>query len=59
MSGVTPKHVDPSKGTANHSPCFFADEAALPTGVRTMAGLAVDFLASGKVSTGVSGAAGR
>ena len=59
MLGVTPKNMDPSKVAANHSPYFFADEAALPTGVRTMAGLAVDFLASGKVATGVAGAAGR
>jgi metal-dependent amidase/aminoacylase/carboxypeptidase family protein len=44
---------------ANHSPYFFADEAALPNGVRTMAGLAVDFLAAGKVGGGMAGAAGR
>ena len=58
MLGVTPKGTDPAKAAANHSPYFFADEGALPTGVRTMAGLAVDFLASGKVS-GVTGASGR
>ena len=28
----------------NHSPLFFADESALPIGVRLMANLALDFL---------------
>jgi amidohydrolase len=28
----------------NHSPLFFADEGALVTGVRAMAGLAADYL---------------
>jgi len=28
----------------NHSPSFFADEKALPIGVRLMANLALDFL---------------
>jgi amidohydrolase len=59
MLGVTPKNMDPAKVAANHSPYFFADEAALPNGVRTMAGLAVDFLAAGKVGGGMAGTAGR
>jgi amidohydrolase len=42
--GVTPADRDPAKAPANHSPYFFADEAALETGVRAMAGLAVDYL---------------
>jgi amidohydrolase len=45
--GVAPKGADPKTQAANHSPLFFADEAALPTGVRAMANLAVDYLKSG------------
>jgi hypothetical protein len=30
---------------------FFADEAALPTGVRAMTNLAVDYLKSGGIAT--------
>jgi len=47
MLGVTPADRDPAKVAANHSPYFFADEAALPNGVKVMAALAVDFLAAG------------
>jgi amidohydrolase len=43
--GVVPPGQDPAKAPSNHSPLFFADERALPVGVRTMAGLAVDYLA--------------
>ena len=42
--GVTPKDQDPSKAAMNHSPLFFADEAALPVGVRVMTNLALDYL---------------
>jgi len=42
--GVTPKDQDPSKAPMNHSPLFFADEAALPVGVRVMTNLALDYL---------------
>jgi amidohydrolase len=42
--GVTPKDADPGKVASNHSPRFFADEAALPAGVRLLASLAVDYL---------------
>jgi amidohydrolase len=45
--GVAPRGADPRTQPANHSPLFFADEAALPTGVRAMANLAVDYLKSG------------
>jgi len=45
--GVTPKNQDWRTAPANHSPLFFVDEGALPTGVRAMAGLAVDYLAGG------------
>lgn len=51
--GVLPKGQDPATAPRNHSPYFFADEAALPTGVRSMANLAVDFLkmaAAGKTA---------
>jgi amidohydrolase len=49
LLGVSPKGADPKTQPANHSPLFFADEAALPTGVRSMANLAVDYLRSGGV----------
>jgi amidohydrolase len=42
--GVTPDSIDPAKAAPNHSPLFFADEAAFPTGVRALANLAVDYL---------------
>ncbi|HTJ22263.1 MAG TPA: amidohydrolase [Gemmatimonadaceae bacterium] len=45
--GVVPAGQDPAKAASNHSPLFFADEHALPVGVRTMAALAVDYLAGG------------
>jgi amidohydrolase len=59
--GVTPAGQDPAKAAANHSPLFFADERALPVGVRTMAGLAVDYLAGAGAggSAAASAAAGR
>ncbi len=42
--GVTPKNQDWRTVPANHSPLFFVDEGALPTGVKAMAGLAVEYL---------------
>jgi len=42
--GVTPKGADPKTVEPNHSPRFFVDEAALVTGVRALAGLAVEYL---------------
>lgn len=42
--GVTPPGQDVATAAQNHSPLFFADEAALPTGVRVMANLALDYL---------------
>jgi amidohydrolase len=42
--GVTPKDQDPKTAAPNHSPRFFVDEAALVTGVRAMAKLAVAVL---------------
>ncbi len=42
--GVTPADSNPATAPKNHSPLFYADEAALPVGVRAMANLAVDYL---------------
>ena len=44
--GVTPKGVDPRTAPQNHSPLFFADESALPVGVRALTNLALDYLYS-------------
>jgi amidohydrolase len=41
--GITPPD-QVGKAPANHSPYFFVDEAALATGVRALANLAVDYL---------------
>jgi amidohydrolase len=46
--GVTPKDRDAATVPRNHSPYFFADEAALPIGVRAMAHLAVDYLSGSR-----------
>ena len=43
--GVTPRTQDPSKVARNHSPHFFADESALPVGVRAMTQLVLDYVA--------------
>jgi amidohydrolase len=45
--GIVPEGQDPATAPANHSPHFFADEGALPVGVRAMTNLAVDFLTGG------------
>lgn len=42
--GVVPDSVPLEDAAPNHSPYFFADETALPVGVRALANLAVDFL---------------
>ena len=41
--GITPP-AQVGKAPQNHSPLFVVDEAALPTGVRALAHLAVDYL---------------
>ena len=46
--GVAPE--DPSLVHPNHSPYFYADERALPIGVRALASLAVDYLTGTPVS---------
>lgn len=55
--GVTPPSQDWRKAASNHSPLFEADEGALPVGVRTMVGLAVDYLSM--ASTARAGGRGR
>jgi amidohydrolase len=42
--GIVPQGQDPAAAPRNHSPNFFADEAALPVGVRALASLALDWL---------------
>jgi amidohydrolase len=44
--GITPKDQDPAQAAPNHSPNFFVDESALVVGARTMAMLAVNYLAT-------------
>ena len=44
--GVTPEGQDPATAPSNHSPYFFADEGALPVGVRALANLAIDYMAA-------------
>src|SRR6188474_48834 len=46
--GVTPRDQDFTKAAQNHSPLFFADETALPVGVKVMTNLALDYLFGGK-----------
>jgi amidohydrolase len=45
--GVAPPE-DPAKAAPNHSPLFFADERALPIGMRVLAHLAVDYMTGRK-----------
>jgi amidohydrolase len=42
--GVTPRDQDPKTAAQNHSPLFFADESALPVGVRALTNLTLDYL---------------
>jgi amidohydrolase len=42
--GVTPLDRDPATVPQNHSPLFYADESALPVGVRALANLALDYM---------------
>jgi amidohydrolase len=42
--GVVPKGQDPTTAARNHSPYFYADEGALPVGVRAMTQLTLDYL---------------
>jgi amidohydrolase len=42
--GVAPRDRDPATIAQNHSPLFFADESALPVGVRALSHLTADYL---------------
>jgi amidohydrolase len=44
--GITPRDKDPMTVPLKHSHNFFADEAALPVGVRLMTNVALDYLGS-------------
>jgi amidohydrolase len=48
LLGVTPRDQDYTMVPQNHSPLFFADESALPVGVKVMTNLALDYLFGGK-----------
>ena len=48
--GVVPRGQDPAKAAKNHSPYFFADEGALPVGVRAMTQLTLDYLAGARMT---------
>ncbi|NBW66243.1 amidohydrolase [bacterium] len=47
--GVTPANKDWKTAASNHSPLFEGDDAALPTGMRVMAGMALEYLRFGRV----------
>jgi metal-dependent amidase/aminoacylase/carboxypeptidase family protein len=44
--GCTPRDRDATKAAPNHSPRFYVDEECLGLGVKTLAGLALDWLAA-------------
>jgi amidohydrolase len=44
--GITPAGVDRKQSAPNHSPRFFVDESALLLGVRSLANLTLDYMAS-------------
>jgi amidohydrolase len=46
--GVTPRDQDWTKVPVNHSPLFFADESALPVGVRVLTNLALDYMSGAR-----------
>jgi amidohydrolase len=45
--GVTPRDQNPLLAASNHSPLFYVDEKALPTGARALATVALDYLTTG------------
>jgi amidohydrolase len=47
--GVVPDGTNPATAAKNHSPRFFADEKALPVGIRALTQLTLDYMAGGKV----------
>ena len=48
--GINQKGADPSKVASNHSPYFFVDEAAFPTGIRALSNLAIDYMQKPRTS---------
>jgi amidohydrolase len=46
--GATPEGRDPATAARNHSPLFYADEGALPVGMRALANLAADYLSGSR-----------
>ena len=44
--GITPEDQDPARAAPNHNPNFFVDENALVVGARTMASMAINYLAT-------------
>lgn len=44
--GVTPPDKDPATAASNHSPLFYADDAALKTGTEVLTRLALNYMAS-------------
>jgi amidohydrolase len=46
--GIVPAGTDPAKAAPNHSPNFVIDESALVVGVRALASVTVNYLASAK-----------
>ncbi|MBR9990704.1 MAG: amidohydrolase [Gemmatimonadetes bacterium] len=44
--GIVPEGTNAADAPSNHSPLFFADEGALPIGVRALTHLTVDFMAA-------------
>ena len=42
--GITPPGADMDTVAVNHSPFFYADEAALLVGVKLLSNLAVDYM---------------
>jgi len=44
--GCTAPEKNPQTAAPNHSPRFFVDEACLTLGVKTLSGLALDWLAT-------------
>ncbi len=44
--GIVPEGQDAATAPSNHSPLFYADEGALPVGMRALAHLTVDFMTS-------------
>ena len=55
--GVDPPDADRGSLAPNHSPRFFVDERALPTGVRALASVAIDFLYRGDQNNASAAAA--